>query len=668
MSESKESQSETSVTPEAEDALKEKLRTLERGEKPGKVARELREFIRPREGEGKEATHAREVEIDRAIDAHVNDVELKAIIYRFLWLYKEPNGFGMSSHLENLLRDGHEEFLNTIAEHQEKTSPTLIKHALIQIVENDPERMLYDYKKYKDLPCAQEVVIQAAFRLAETNASASAFQFVPGKYIEGVPHSEQRKILEMIINKDPRPVAKDLYPYINFEFKDRDDLKPMLNEARHIYNLDQEIAKNMTFEDRVEKINGDMTNINAELIPRAGKSALDQFNTETGMSMQCMGIRSNVKSYVSELKYFELDFINTFGGSNKLPCRICLTYGEVRNAKTHEDVLRLLRSKYKEQMALHKDQYEVWEKSKSFDLPKNNRTAVMLALVPKHLRGIESDFVRMAEIYLEEYEAHIVSVSVEEEEKWNDAVKENNNDLNLPNVAAATTEHLFGDPSMKIEGELSKQLKKAIDNEMETFVFHSMFHGDDDGTFETVDRSDTSAKRIAEICAEEYNGKSIAEQISIVVLKESCLSESQVDTELLYFNQKKTPIKDYVSIASSGKNTSSTAGFMTINAGLKSEEMRNSEFYGDNSALFTYYFSYYYELLDYKRSIGEKTEPPFGTFSHAIQFADRMSREASAEIAGEEGQNPVGRRYSTEQELGDYFTKLQNNMKNEQLS
>jgi hypothetical protein len=68
------------------------------------------------------------------------------------------------------------------------------------------------------------------------------------------------------------------------------------------------------------------------------------------------------------------------------------------------------------------------------------------------------------------------------------------------------------------------------------------------------------------------------------------------------------------------------------------------------------------------RSDGAKIEPPFGTFSHAVQFADRMSREGSVEIAGEKGQNAVGRQYSTEKDLKDYFTKLLESMDKERLA
>lgn len=644
--------------------LCESLGAAERnGEEPRLLARRLREFMQPKAGEELEEVHARERAVDRAIDELVKNFKLRNTLHRFLWLsYKKFDGMLLdNSPLETLLERGrstaktpkhdgltehrgNEAFIDAIEQFRNDVSPVLLKHALLEIAENDPECLLYKYKQYRDIPYSKEIVLQAALCLAEKDPKASAYQFRPGVYIEDIPSEVQREILEMILKKDPRPIAHNLYRYIEDEFKDRNDLRPLLIEAKQVADFDKLIGEEMEFGERVTVIDDRLHNINAELMPRGGHSALDRFNQETGMSLRCMGIRSNEPSFVMKEQYFEFVFINTFSGINSLPFRIALQYGEIRGAKSAADALVLLRSKYQEQLVLHQQQYDVWQKAESFDLPREGKTAVMLAIVPHLLRGIESDFVRMGEIYTKEYGASVVAVGVENENNWKEA-REKGGAGTMPEASEATTEKLLSD--------FGAQLRKAIDDGKRAFVFHFMMHGDDDGTFSTADEKSVSSERIAAVCSQQYKGKPISSQLQIFFIRESCLSGSQTEKDIAFFQNKNISVKEYIALATSAKDTSSTAGLQLGNAGLISEKMR-----GDDAALFSYYFSYYHELLDHMRTQGVMIKPPVGTLSHAFQFADRMSREESSAIAGPAGQNPEGRRYSTEKKLNDYFTQL----------
>ena len=112
----------------------------------------------------------------------------------------------------------------------------------------------------------------------------------------------------------------------------------------------------------------------------------------------------------------------------------------------------------------------MWSRKYSYDLPKNGKTAVMFAMVPGSLRNVESDMVRMAEIYKSNYGASFSAVCVQKMDNWQKALQDKNPEaIGIPQAVGATEKEILD--------TLVISLKKAIDDGKEAFVFHYMMHG-----------------------------------------------------------------------------------------------------------------------------------------------------------------------------------------------
>jgi hypothetical protein len=520
-----------------------------------------------------------------------------------------------------------------------KTRPQMhdtLKQALLKA---DVHTMFIQYKQFRELPFVGEVMIDAAKR--DTAEAVGALRS------SGDDFKDDIEIVKVILR-----VCVDLLPnhveeYLSEDYGDNPHYSQMIQEAVRVSKDANTIEAPMSFAERKTKLHDIVQILNSELISDS-HSALDTFNAETGLSMECMGIRSDNGGTVRNT-YFEYVFINTFAGKNKIPVRIALNYEDVKGVQSKEEVLKLLRKKYEQQQAVHKKDYELWNKQYSYDLPKNGKTGVMFAMVPGSLSNVETDMLRMAEIYKGNYGASFSAVCVQKMDEWEKVLKEKNaGALDFPEAIGATEKEILD--------TLVASLKKAIDEGLEAFVFHYMMHGGEEGTISASDGS-FSAEKIAQAITTEYNGKPLSAQIDITIFKESCFSGSQIEKETAYFKEQNSDVKNLHIIAAVSKHAPSDEGLELKDASVVSEKMR-----GNQSAALHYNISYYFELMDHLKSTGVKIEEPVGSYSHAIQFADLMTREDSRHQHPRHGQNPEGFHYSTEKDIEDFFSRIDNKL------
>lgn len=508
----------------------------------------------------------------------------------------------------------------------------ILKQALLKA---DVKTLFIQYRQFRELPFAGAVIIDATKR--DTAQAIDALRFEETGLENDVETCKE--VLRVCVYLLPNHVADDL----SEEWGKRSDYRQLIEEAQRIFSDANAIKKPMSFEERTKKLDSVVEGLNNELVAN-GSTALDAFNAETGLSMECMGIRSSNAGTINNT-YFEYVFINTFLGSNKLPVRIALSYQEVKDVKGKENVLNLLREKYQGEQETHRKDYELWEKQYSYDLPKNGKTAVMFAMVPGALSNVETDMVRMAEIYKQNYGASFSALCVQKMDNWENALKEKNaRSLGFPEAIGASEKEILD--------TLVSSLKKAIDEGQEAFVFHYMMHGGEKGTMSASDGS-FSAEKIAQAITTEYNGKPLSAQIDITIFKESCYSGSQIEKEAAFFKEQESDVKNLHVIAAVSKHAPSEEGLELKDASLVSEKMR-----GNKAAVLHYHISYYFELIDHLKSTGVKIEKPLGTYSHAIQFADLMTREDSRYQSPRHGQNPEGFHYSTEKDIEEFFSKI----------
>lgn len=489
------------------------------------------------------------------------------------------------------------------------------------------------YPKFREMPLAMEVVVSAA----KSNTAEAVLAFRKNTFEADVETA--KAVLRVCVNLLPNHVAQ----YLGKDFSDHPDYKQMIQEGMQVLKDADSIEEQMSFTDRQEKLNHILLALNSELVSDTN-SALSAFNNETGLGMRCMGIRSDDGGTVRNT-FFEYVLINTFTGKNKMPVRIAFSYEEAKVIRGKDDVLRLLRKKYEAEQATHKEQYEMWSRKYSYDLPKNGKTAVMFAMVPGSLRNVESDMVRMAEIYKSNYGASFSAVCVQKMDNWQKALQDKNPEaIGIPQAVGATEKEILD--------TLVISLKKAIDDGKEAFVFHYMMHGGEKGTMSASNGS-FPAEKIAQAITTEHNGKPISEQIEITIFKESCFSGSQIEKEAAYLKEQKSRVKNLHIIAAVSKYAPSEEGLELKDASVISEKMR-----GNQAAVLHYHISYYFELIDHLKSSGIKIEEPLGTYSHAIQFADLMTREDSRYQRPRNGQNPEGFHYSTEKNIEEFFSGI----------
>lgn len=462
------------------------------------------------------------------------------------------------------------------------------------------------------------------------------FQFWYGKEFE-------EELAEVVAYRAPYAFEKHLREKMGKRPYGEKLLKSVSEMIRHADALraadEKGIAENQkAVEKTIEKINPDFL------------SAVDLFNQETGLSLKAMGIKKEPYEFV---------LIDTFEGKNKLPVRIAITYPELKEGK--QELIQLLRDKCTQQKKTLGQQYELWSKQYEYTLPDNGKTAAMFIAAPGHLEGIETDFERMIEIYKQRYGVSVDHIMVDNAQKWKEASKDAKE---LPDAVELTT-------GAALEAKLKTALVDALRGNKQSFVLHYTMHGGEDGSITVTKSESLDTQKIAEIIATpmtiDGKEKIPCVEMDIVILAESCHSDSQLITIIEYLKKKNVPVKNLHIATSSAKETSSHAGTTIDNASLVSKEMA-----GDKSGTFAYYFSYYFELIDHlkqkkaketDKSLAEiQLEKPLGTYSHALQFADRMAREDSydeSNIKALREQDLQGYHYSTKEDIDEYFSWLQ---------
>ena len=689
------------------ETVRKSLQSLTRIDEIQGIANRLRAFIEPRTGEDVRETRARESAVDQAIDELVPNFEQRATIYRWLW----------GNRIDDLLparadaRKGEEAFIKSFPEHVRTFSPVFLKHALMELTERNPGLVFRERRMYQGQPYAATVLREAALGAATVNVNMDA-ETVLQAYEEYRDDPAAERIVTaatnraqgyIIFNWDSRndfnftrslgrapyartvlctaagrlpdeacrcfanilthvpTIAGDILQaaiasnplsadrlYGEPRYRDDPVFGPLLRGAHAVSVLSEGFRKSTSYTERHRDLDAGIRQINAELVANENRSALDAFNTETGLSVRCMGITIGS----------QLIFINTFEGTNTVPVRITLLYGEMRNARTREQVLALLRAKWQAEQKTHKEDYQKWQKAYQYDLPRNGRTAVMIATVPGQLRGIESDMARMAEIYHQQYGASFTSIAAENPKAWAAAVKQRGGTLSSPEASTATAEGILK--------SLQSGMRQAIDGRMEAFIFHFMMHGGTDATAAAVDKS-IPAQRIAEILATPYGegGRPLCAQIDITIFMESCYSGSQLEAIIAYLRERRVPVKNLRIIAAAARNTVAAADQRFDRAALIDDNLRQPQ--GEQGGTFPYYFSYYFTMVAEIRARGGTVRPPLGTYAHAVQFADRMTREESEHVVNQfsgnsprQSQNPEAIHYSTEGEGKSlYFSSLQ---------
>ncbi|MBI3589810.1 MAG: caspase family protein [Candidatus Melainabacteria bacterium] len=362
------------------------------------------------------------------------------------------------------------------------------------------------------------------------------------------------------------------------------------------------------FEGREAYIRSLLGRMNPELLLTSSnpyyETALAAFNERTGLHLACWGIQKGSNDFI---------FINDFLGRNAEPVRIALTYNEVSNTRTKADVLNLLEEKLAGQRRELSEQYAVWARYQDgYDIPRDGSTACMVALALSNLPGMETDLVRAMEVYSRDYAMSIESICIDPAHK--NGVDEGVRDRglrDLPEYRSATRSEILR--------EFERVLKKAIDEGKSTVMFHYMTHG---GQNNQIYASDTTIdpREIAELIAQNYNGKPLCAQIDIVIWAGSCYSRMQLDRIKEYFDQHENIAVRNLRIISESKYTTAGASTRPDNASLVSDLMT------DNSGPLDYYRSWYHEYLQYLQSKNIRPINPLGTYLHEVRFADLMSR------------------------------------------
>lgn len=392
-----------------------------------------------------------------------------------------------------------------------------------------------------------------------------------------------------------------------------------------------------SFGEREAYLNKLLKELNPELLQSSSspgeKTALTVFNEKHNLSLSCMGIK----------KYpYEFVFINDFRGKNTEPIRIGLTSYEITNIKKKEDVINLLDRKLTEQKEKLEQQYSIWARPYEFDFPKNNG-ACMIALALNNLSGMETDMAAALELYNKHYGMSVEAICVDDaqKEKLETILKEKGFE-NLPQYSSATKEQILA--------RLESSLKKAIDKNKSSFMFHYGAHGSPDGRIWASDMA-LLPEEIAEVISKPYHGTPMCAQIEITIWAGSCYSGKQLEGMKKYFEERANlPVRN-LRVITESNDTVAGASTTPDNASLISDLMT------DNSGPLDYYVSWYNEYLKYLESKNIKVEKPIGTYLHKVRFADLMGRYDSSSMQDSQGfhyyNDPLRHRRN-----GQYFTSI----------
>ncbi len=361
------------------------------------------------------------------------------------------------------------------------------------------------------------------------------------------------------------------------------------------------------FEARERFLNSELQRLNPQLLPSNNPyptTGLDIFNQGNNLSLVCLG----VKKYPTEFIFIDQNY---FLGKNQNPVRIALSYDEVMNTRSREDVAGLLERKFTQHKEELKEQYLTWMQPYRYDFPRQNG-ASMVALVLGNLPGMESDMARAVDMYHNQYGMSIEAMCIDgpHKEIFERELRKYGIS-NFPRIETATRSDILTN--------FERALKKAIDEKKSTFMFHYGAHGSNDGRIWASDTSFTG-EDLAKVLSMNYKGKPICEQIDITIWAGSCYSGRQLDGIKKYFDERKNiPV---MSLRILTESTYTTAGASTTpdNASLIIDVMT------DNSGPLDYYNSWYREYITYLQSKNNTGVEYANTYIHRMKFADLMAR------------------------------------------
>lgn len=393
------------------------------------------------------------------------------------------------------------------------------------------------------------------------------------------------------------PLNKGQTYSIDLSQKDKKPKKA--NEKIWSYEKELDIANG--FLEREEIIKRAIKDLNRNILP-----ALKEFNRENNISLECLGIMG------------KLIFVNTFKGADKDPVLITLWDKDIEGANSKAKVKKLFKEKLVKEKETLNEQHEIWNNSRSleYDLPKNGETSLMLVTIPRHLRGIYTDFSRMAEIYNDVFQSKFEAICVDNKDNWSKEIDSKGFKDKMPEATIGT--------KAEILTRLESSLKNAIDGNKKAFVLHYLMHGSPFSTIGTADDQDITMEELAAILSMPHNGRPISAQIDLTIIAETCFGGFQLIDLIKVLDNSKIGVKNLRIIVASDSLQFADAVTRSQLASLFSDKMK-----GDESGTFAYYFSYYFELLEYLKQKGTIFEKPVGTLTHAIQFADRMARADS---------------------------------------
>ena len=532
-----------------------------------------------------------------------------------------------------------------------KNSP-YAKDILQLAAKKEPAVAVEHYKRYKDSPFAEEILKQAAkdepahalifpkfyeqspnakeiFRQAAWDTSKNKPTFVLRDFDPESIFDSKGSINKILGEKEGNDLLEEAAfsaaikdPFSAERYKSTYEDKPYASKVNNMSELListwEDMNEKQSIGERQDYLKTTISNINKNFL-----SGLDEFNKETGLFLQPMGINNGDRSHSSNRPY-EFIFINTFSGSDSRPVVLGMDTLELTGAKTKGDVTKLLKEKHAQEQKNNSEQYSIWNNEYNYDLPRDGKTAVMMTLVPGNTKGQETDFARLATIYTNHFGASIEAINMQNKDVWQNlkGVKEKTETGELPKAKGASKQEILT--------TLKTSIQKAIDDKKSTFLFHYMMHGQEDGTMAPASDKNTppsdsliSSSEIADLLAStsENNGKPLSEQIDINIIADSCFSGRQLERIVTNLQQKQVPVKDLTIIATSSKDKPSTTSMTPSIASLISDKMKEDK---DWSGAFSYYLSYYFELLEHEKAQGIEPKGSVGSFSHAIQFADLM--------------------------------------------
>ncbi len=384
----------------------------------------------------------------------------------------------------------------------------------------------------------------------------------------------------------------------------------------------------------------------------AFSEGVDMFNNDTGLSLECRGIRGEPLQFV---------LINTFtnrdsqqAAGNMLPVCLTVSYTEMVGVKSSEDIVQLLHDKYAQEQEQYAEQRSAWSKVyarmengiPSFE--PDEKTAVLIESI--HGGVLERDMPAILDLY-ESKGARPFAVCTNNMSQWELQV-------NGPRKqqGKSVLEVRSGTEKSKLDTWTEFLQKSVEDPSIDKVLIHYKAHGLESGVTK-AEGSDVAGTELARALMAPFeasdpndprNGKQLSSLIPVMILPMTCHPGRQMNLMNKRLREMKAA-KD-VSMFAPG-NYEVTQGGDGVDEFTKysvvAETTRDMR---GNRAVFTYYLLQYFEMLEDV----DNPQPPLGTMVHALHHASRMSEQDSAF-----GQKPIGHRLSEEHSIDERVSKVE---------